>query len=272
MDISGNAIIFGAGGAIGRATAMAFARGGARGLLVADIDLEAAQSTASDIRADMNQPELRVEAVHVDATILESVEAAFKQMVDAFGRFDYCVTTVGIPVKTPMPTADALVSEFIETQNVNVTGTFLIIRTALAIMRTQEAKPNFPDAPVRGTTRGAVVALGSALSINAGPNFIQYTTSKHAVIGLIKTAALDSVNDNIRVNCVCPCWIESNMTRSLAQTIPGFEAAMPNHMPMGRIGAPEEIADAVLFLCSPRASLVTGTSLIADGGMCVSLG
>ncbi|KAI0151715.1 NAD(P)-binding protein [Xylariaceae sp. FL1272] len=272
MDISGNAIIFGAGGAIGRATAMAFAHAGARGLVVADIDLEAAKSTASDIRAEMKQPGFRVEAVHVDATSLESVEAAFTQMVDSFGRIDYCVTTVGIPVLTPKPTADAIVSEFIHTQDVNVTGTFRIIRTALATMRTQEPKPNFADAPVRGTTRGAVVALGSALSINAGPSFVQYTTSKHAVIGLVKTAALDSVKDNIRVNCVCPCWIESNMTRYLGQVIPGFEAAMPGHMPMGRVGAPEEIADAVLFLCSPRASLVTGHSLIADGGMCVSLG
>lgn len=81
-------------------------------------------------------------------------------------------------------------SEFVHTQNVNVTGTFLVLRAALAIMRTQESKPNFPgtQSRARGNTRGTVVALGSALSINAAPYFTQYTTSKHAIIGLVKTA------------------------------------------------------------------------------------
>ncbi|KAI0115991.1 NAD(P)-binding protein [Nemania sp. FL0031] len=222
--------------------------------------------------AILKQPGYRVEAVAMDVTDQESVESAFKKTVDSFGRIDYCVTSAGIPVRTPRPTADALVSEFLHTQDVNVTGTFYVLRTALAIMKTQEPKPNFSDAPHRGNTRGSVVALGSALSINAAPYFTQYTTSKHAVLGLVKTAALDSVNDNIRVNCVCPCWVESNMTKQLRQDIPQLENTMASNVPMGRLGFPEEIADAILFLCSPRASLITGASLIADGGMCISLG
>ena len=88
---------------------------------------------------------------------------------------------------------------------------------------------------------------------------------------LTYSIALDSVKDDIRVNCVCPTWVESNMTKQLKRDIPGLEDTMASDIPMGRLGAPEEIADAILFLCSPRSSLITGTSLVADGGMCVSL-
>ncbi|GAW26449.1 putative NAD -binding protein [Rosellinia necatrix] len=250
-SITGNAIIIGGGSGIGGATAVAFAQAGAAGLMIADIDLNTAESTASDIMAILKQSDYRVEAVVMDVTDQESIESAFKKTADSFGRIDYCVTSAG---------------------DVNATGTFYVRRTALATMRAQEPKPNFPDALHRGNTRGSIVALGSALSINAAPYFIQYTTSKQAVLGLVKTAALDSVNDNIRVNCVSPCWPESNMTKQLKQDIPQLENTMASNVPMGRLGFPEEIADATLFLCSPRASLVTETSLIADGGMCVSLG
>ncbi|KAI8946180.1 NAD(P)-binding protein [Xylaria longipes] len=272
MDISGNAIIFGGGGGIGRATALAFAQSGSAGLLIADINLQAAQSVASEARAASKQPGFRAEAVEVDVQLQDSVDLAFKQMVESFGRIDYCITCAGVPVRTPRPTADAIVSEFVNTQNVNVTGTFLVVRASLAIMRLQEPRPNLPDSPSRGNTRGAVVVLGSALSIGAAPCFIQYTTSKHAVLGLVKTAALDSVKDDIRVNCVCPTWVESNMTEELERDIPGIKAQMAPGIPIGRLGRPEEIADVVLFLCSPRANLITGASLIADGGMTISLG
>ncbi|KAI1439036.1 NAD(P)-binding protein [Xylaria sp. CBS 124048] len=271
MDITGNAIIFGGGGGIGRAAAVAFAEAGATGVFVADVDLKLAQATANKVVAASTQPGFRVRAVQVDVRVLESVESVYRQMVDAFGRIDYCVTCAGIPVRTPRPTADAVVSEFLDTQSVNVTGTFYVLRSALAIMRTQEAKPNLPRSPSRGKTRGAVVVLGSALSVGAAPCFTQYTTSKHAVLGMARTAALDSVKDDIRVNCVCPTWVESNMTRELERDIPGIESQMAPGIPMGRLGRPEEIADVILFLCSPRASLVTGATLVADGGMTISL-
>ncbi|KAI0189871.1 NAD(P)-binding protein [Astrocystis sublimbata] len=272
MDITGNAIIFGGGGGIGRATALAFAQAGATGLLIADLSLPRAQSVADEATAMSKQPGFRAQAVEVDVQFQESVDLAFKQMTESFGRIDYCVTCAGVPVRTPRPTADAVVSEFINTQNINVTGTFFVIRAAMAIMRDQEPRPNLPDSPSRGNTRGSIVALGSALSIGAAPFFVQYTTSKHAVLGIVKTAALDSVKNDIRVNCVCPAWVESNMTQELERDIPGIESQMAPSIPLGRLGRPEEIADVVLFLCSPRASLITGATLVADGGMTISLG
>ncbi|KAI1747018.1 NAD(P)-binding protein [Xylaria castorea] len=241
MDITGNAIIFGG------ATALAFTQSGSTGLLITDINLQAAKS-----------PGFQAEAVEVDVQLQESVDSAFKQIVESFRRIDYYVTCA---VRTPRPTADAVVSEFINAQNFNVTGTFFVIRASLAIMRLQKPRPNLPDLPSRGNTRGAVVVLGSALSIGAAPFFVQYTISKHAVLGLVKTAALDSVKDDIRVNCVCPTWVESNITKELERDIPGTGAQMGPGIPMGRLGRPKEIADVVLLLCSPRASLITGALL-----------
>ncbi|KAI0392747.1 NAD(P)-binding protein [Xylariaceae sp. FL0594] len=300
MEINGNAIIFGGGGGIGRATALAFARAGASGILIADIDQEAAESAAReallvslpegkktdtnakqetecDKKNDNDEEKVKTfvaEAVAVDVTVQASVEAAVKRAVDLFRRIDYCVITAGIAAKTPLPAAEADVAEFLRTQNVNVAGTFYCVRASLAVMRGQERLPNLPGpgAVARGHTRGAVVALGSALSLGAAPGFTQYTTSKHAVVGLVRTAALDSVKDDIRVNCICPAWVETGMTKQLGKDIPGIEGVMATGVPMGRMGRPEEIADAALFLCSPLASFITGTSLAVDGGMTVSIG
>ncbi|KAK5627659.1 hypothetical protein RRF57_003374 [Xylaria bambusicola] len=280
MDITGNAIIFGGGGGIGRATALAFTHAGAAGLLIADINLERAQSVANETTAASKQPGFHAEAVQVDVRLKDSVDSAFENMVQSFGRIDYCVTCAAVPSRTFKSTADADVSEFLNAQSVNVNGTFFVIQASLSIMRSQEPRPNFAGSPSRGNTRGSVVALGSALSIAAAPAFVQYTTSKHAVVGLVRTAvhnrltldlALDGIKDDIRVNCVCPTWVESNMTKELERDIPGIEASMAPGIPVGRVGRPEEIADTVLFLCSPRASLITGSSLVVDGGMTINL-
>ncbi|KAI1081302.1 3-alpha--hydroxysteroid dehydrogenase [Whalleya microplaca] len=173
-------------------------------------------------------------------------------------------------LKNARETSDADVAEFIRLQNVNVTGTFFVVRAVLAIMKTQELRPNYSESPERGTTRGAVVTMGSVLSLGATPYLMQYTTSKHAVLGFTKSAAIDSVKHGIRVNCVCPTWVESGMTRQVRQDIPGSDAMMVPSVPMGRLGAPEEVADAIVFLCSPRSSFVTGCPFIIDGGASIS--
>ncbi|KAI0475609.1 NAD(P)-binding protein [Xylariaceae sp. FL0804] len=272
MDISGNAMIVGGGGGIGRTTALAFAEAGAAAVVIADLSLDNAQSAAEEAKARSKQPGFRAEAVRIDVTSQESVDSAFKQMVETFERIDYCVNCAGIPVRTPRPIEHQDVAEFLQTQNVNVNGTFLVLRAVTGIMKAQDARPNFPDHAARGRTRGAVVSLGSGLSVVASPFLAQYTTSKHAVVGLARTAALDCAKSDIRVNVVCPSWVEGPMMQEMRENIEGVDGLMKSMVPMGRMAASEEIADAILFLCSPRASMMTGAVLMVDGGATANAG
>ncbi|PHH81250.1 hypothetical protein CDD82_1189 [Ophiocordyceps australis] len=137
-------------------------------------------------------------------------------------------------------------------------------------MKAQDARPitvsASGNAVQRGVCRGAIVNLGSAASYVATPGLVHYTASKHAVLGLSKNAALDNVAHGIRVNCLCPTWVDTPMVQKAMATIPDLEPMVKALVPMGRIACVEEVADAALFMCSPRSSYITGTGLIIDGG------
>ncbi|KAG9231660.1 hypothetical protein BJ875DRAFT_429301 [Amylocarpus encephaloides] len=265
MDITGAAYVIGASG-IGRSCAIAFARFGASSLTLADINTESLQSVVKECQAQATNPAFQAEAVVVDVTSAASVEAAFHHAVSAFGRIDYCVNSAGIGVKTASETADADIEEFKKMLNVNTTGTFIVTRAMSAIMKTQELRLVDSCSPGRGATRGSIVNLGSASSFVATPNMIQYTVSKHAVIGITKSAALDNAAFGIRVNSVCPSWVDTPMIRKAMDDIPGLGKKIETAVPLGRIAMAEEVADAVIFLSSPRSSYTTGCNLILDGG------
>ncbi|KAK8061158.1 hypothetical protein PG997_015379 [Apiospora hydei] len=258
------------GGGIGRSTALLFAQSNASAVVVADLNLEAAESAAAEAKRVATNPKFRAEALRVDVTIQESVDSVFEYVTTSTGRMDYCVNCAGFPVKTARQTADADVAEFFRVQDINLRGTFFVVRAACAIMRSQELLPNLAEFPERGSTRGSIVTLGSVLSLGASPYLMQYTTSKHAVLGLTKTAAIDHAADGIRVNCVCPTWVDTNMTKQVCEDVPGIEETLIPSVPLGRIAKPEEIADAIIFLSSPRASFVTGCPFIIDGGASLS--
>lgn len=150
--------------------------------------------------------------------------------------------------------------------DVNTTGMFLVTREASRAMRSQEPRPVSSESPKRGTTRGAIVNLASVMSVVAAPEVIPYTASKHAVLGLTKNAALDNVSHGIRVNCVCPSWVDTPMVQQAEEGVQGLTQFIQSVVPMGRIATPEEIADTVIFLASPRSSYVTGCGFIVDGG------
>ncbi|KAH9908543.1 NAD(P)-binding protein [Xylariomycetidae sp. FL2044] len=268
MNLHGNALVIGGASGIGQACAEAFAKDGARGVLIGDLNLDAARDVAVRCRAIAKSPDFQAEAVQIDVTSQEAVELAAGYMVKAFGSIDYCVNTAGIAILNFAEIADVELEQFKRLQDVHVNGTFLVLRTISSIMRNQPLKPVDASQPGRGASRGAIVTMGSIASFSSVHKCAQYVTAKHAIVGLTKAAALDNIKHNIRVNCVCPSFTDTPMTRGTDATFaPDARKTYLASLPMGRLATPEEIADAVLFLCSPRASWVTGTAFLADGGM-----
>ncbi|TVY83915.1 2,5-dichloro-2,5-cyclohexadiene-1,4-diol dehydrogenase [Lachnellula suecica] len=276
MDINGYALVIGGGNGIGKASALAFAKSGALGVTVADLNLEDARKVAQECTAVAANPKFSVVAQHVDVTSEVSVRETAEHAIQVFGRIDYCVNSAGVSpllfhpsmvgVQNALEISDAHVDEFQHMLDTNVTGTFLVTKLVSTVMRSQEARLNDAAMPQRGTTRGTIVNLGSASSFASSPGMAHYTTSKFAVLGLTKNAALDNAVHGIRVNCVCPSWVDTLMVRQAIENVPGLGEQIKSAVPMGRMATPEEVADAVIFMSSPRSSYVTGCRFIIDGG------
>ncbi|KAJ8066331.1 hypothetical protein OCU04_005405 [Sclerotinia nivalis] len=182
--------------------------------------------------------------------------------------------------------ADLPLSEFDNVLNVNMKGTVLCNRAVLKAMLTQEPREFQGRYAARSLGRGCIVNLGSAYSYAPTPGKTSYTTAKHAVIGITKTAgklnaldvlllmliaisliiAVDYSKQGIRVNAVCPIWVERAMTEREAQVNPHLDQIVQAVVPLKRMAQADEVADAIQFLCSPAASLITGADLIIDAG------
>ncbi|KAI1412629.1 NAD(P)-binding protein [Hypoxylon sp. FL1857] len=271
MDVSGYAFIVGGGSGIGRASALGFAKEGAAGVMVADIDVAAATAVAAECKSVASNPGFKAEAVHIDVTLEESVGLATAHASKTFGRIDYCVTCAGIGTQDAVEISEANVAEFRRFMDVNVTGTFLVTRAVSAVMKRQDPTPVSNQPPERAVTRGTIVNMGSGQSFVPGFGQTQYTTSKHAVLGLSRNAALDNVQYGIRVNCLCPSWVDTPLVERAKAGTPGLSDAINNLVPMGRVARPEEVSDAIIFLSSPRSSYVTGSDFVIDGGTILRL-
>ncbi|KAM0816450.1 hypothetical protein AB5N19_02252 [Seiridium cardinale] len=272
MDLNGAALVIGGGSGIGKACALSFAKFGIRSLVVADIQSDAAEAAAIECRAAVTTREVRVEAVSIDVTSRDSVDTVLKQVAQTLGRIDYCVHAAGVGVKIANQIAEADATEFEQMLKVNVTGAFLVMRAISAIMKSQEPIPLRSGSPERGSTRGSIVIIGSASAMVATPNMVQYTTAKHAVLGMTKNAALDNAAHGVRVNSVCPSWVDTPMVRKAMDDVPDLADMIKAAVPIGRIALADEVADAVMFFCSSMSSYATGCNMVLDGGTTLSAG
>ncbi|KAK7909181.1 hypothetical protein PG985_015059 [Apiospora marii] len=270
MDVTGYALVTGGGNGIGKACCHALAQEGASGIMVADINLDGAKETAAALKSVATHPEFRAEAVRMDVSQEDSVQSAISHTVELFGRIDYCVHSAGVPGGASDPIAAASFPDFKRLLEVNVHGTFLVTSLVSAAMESQDPRPVHEKYPERGTMRGAIVTLASIASYITLPHMVQYNTSKHAVLAITKTAAIDNVSNGIRVNCVCPTWTDAPMVQEAKKIRPGLEQHLLAGVPMGRLCRPEEVADTVLYLCSYRSSFTTGAGIVMDGGMSLS--
>lgn len=251
LDFTGKvALVTGAGNGIGRATALAFANSGAR-LVIVDRDSAGGEATAGIVRQQGG------EARFVAADVTRSAEVAgyVKAALDAYGTIDCFFNNAGIEGKWA-PTAEYDEAEFDAVLTVNVKGVFLGLRHVLPVMLARKA--------------GAIVNTASVAGLVATPGMPAYVASKHAVIGLTKTAAGEVARHGVRVNAVCPGPVDTRMIHSLeAQLDPSNPAAVGERyqagIPSGRYTTAEEIASVVLFLCSDLAGNVNGAQWVVDG-------
>jgi NAD(P)-dependent dehydrogenase (short-subunit alcohol dehydrogenase family) len=240
-------LVTGGGGGIGRASALAFARAGAR-VAVTDRDTAAGQETVQQVRA------LGAEALFVQADVCQAleVESMVAQVVAHFGRLDCAFNNAGIE-EEHLRLADCAEETFDRIMAVNVKGVWLCMKYQLAQMLVQGG--------------GSIVNTASVAGLVGAPKMAAYSASKHAVIGLTKSAAVEYGRKNIRVNAVCPGVIRTVMFERAVQADPklGFSVALLH--PVGRIGEAQEVAAVVLWLSSDAASFVTGHAHTVDGGL-----
>jgi NAD(P)-dependent dehydrogenase (short-subunit alcohol dehydrogenase family) len=243
-----SALITGGGGGIGRATALAFAREGAR-VAVADLMAEAARETVALVNATGGQAISLSGDMSRDADVRAMIEA----VVGAHGRLDCAFNNAGIAGwqvdAAGKKTAEWSEEAFDRMIAVNLKGVWLCMRHELPQMQTQGG--------------GAIVNTASIAGLTGLPSSSAYVAAKHGVIGLTKTAAIEYAEANIRVNAVCPGYIRTRMTEPSMQL---RGEAILAHTPFKRMGNPEEIDEMVVWLCSERASYVSGAAYNVDGG------
>jgi NAD(P)-dependent dehydrogenase (short-subunit alcohol dehydrogenase family) len=234
------ALVTGASSGIGKATLLALVREGYDVLI-----------------ADIVEPEDRADChfVHCDISKESAVADLFAEILSKFGRLDAAFNNAGVLGELG-PTGDCSAGNFDRVIATNVRGTFLCLREELRIMAKQ-------------ASGGAIVNCSSVAGLVGLAGAPAYVASKHAVAGLTKTAALEYAGANIRVNAVCPGPVDTRMLGDLMAAMPGGRDGLLAMEPVGRLGTPDEIAAAVVWLFSSAASFVTGQAIAVDGGWTV---
>jgi NAD(P)-dependent dehydrogenase (short-subunit alcohol dehydrogenase family) len=242
------ALVTGGGSGIGRATALAFARAGAR-VVVSDVNTAGGNDTVRQIEAVEGEARF----VGADVGDERQVEQLVERCIEAYGRLDYAHNNAGIGAP-PAPLQEVDQATFERVLAINVVGVWLCLKYEARLMLRQGS--------------GAIVNTASLAGLIGFPHNVSYSASKHAVIGITRTAALEYAHAGIRVNAVCPAFVHTPMVEGLISSgDPRYSLERLAHMqPMGRLGTPDEVADAVVWLCSDAAAFITGIALPIDGG------
>ena len=242
------ALVTGGGSGIGRASALAFIREGAK-VVLADVNTSGGEETLDRIKG------MGGEAIFVraDVSSAAAVEAMVSRTVESYGRVDCAFNNAGISVPMRGPMHEFPEEMWDRVVNINMKGVWLCMKYEIPRMLQ--------------TGGGTIVNTASIMGLVGSPTGnMAYNASKHAVVGMTKTAALEYAQSGIRVNAVCPGYILTPLVEQGILSDPGQEEKIIGRHPMGRLGKPEEIAESVVWLCSDAASFVTGHTMTVDGG------
>ena len=239
------ALVTGAASGIGKAVSMALSAEGAT-VILADRDLQAAESLKAELAAEGRT----AYAVQVDVGQTESIAAMFRWIEEKFNRLDYCIPCAGVISKTKLLDMD--IEEWNRVLSINLTGTFLCIQGAYKLMLPQKY--------------GSIVAIASDTAKRGGGRIgtSAYGASKGGVLALVKSIAREMAGSGVRINTICPGPADTAMHHTLHD---GQREQVAASIPLGRFAKPEEIANAIIFLCSDAASYFYGESMNVDGGV-----
>jgi NAD(P)-dependent dehydrogenase (short-subunit alcohol dehydrogenase family) len=242
------AIVTGAGSGIGLAGARAMAREGAQ-VVVADLSPERSEAAAEAIRAEGFHAEARPTDVSDDDALKHLVEAT----VSAHGRLDILHSHAGVQIEGTLEAVDPAGMD--ASWRLNVRAHFMAARLAMPQMRAQGS--------------GSIIVTSSNSGVFYDHEMIAYTTSKHAVIAMVRQVAVDYGRHGVRINALCPGWVDTPFNDPFIRQMGGrkaIEAYVRDKIPLGRWASPDEIAEAILFLASDRSAFMTGHALVIDGG------
>jgi NAD(P)-dependent dehydrogenase (short-subunit alcohol dehydrogenase family) len=243
-------LVTGALSGIGRATAIAFAREGAR-IVVSGRRREEGEKLCGQLRAGGTE----IEYFGADVRQEDDVRSLVEFTVERFGDLDVAVNSAGSE-GAPGSLVDQSAENYLATFETNILGTVLAVKHELAAMQARK--------------RGSIVNLSSTMGHKAAAGMSLYVASKHAVEGLTKAAALEAAAFGVRINAIAPGATDTDMLTRLTRDDPGRLAALVSAAPLGRLATPDEIAEAILFLASDKASFITGQVLSVDGGKSAS--
>jgi len=245
------ALITGGGSGIGRACAEMFAREGAR-VAVSDISLERAQATTQSVTSQGGE----AIAISGDVSVGDDAQNMVSATVEKFGKLDVLVNSAGVSARNAMHKGSSAEEVWDKVIDVNLKGTYMVSWHAV------------PEMAKSGG--GSIINLSSIMGlvgypVGMGGGFNPYNPSKGGVLQFTRNLAIDSASKNVRVNCICPGYVETNLTSALTKDAEALSRLETLH-PIGRLGQPEEIAYAALYLASDESGFVTGTPLVVDGG------
>ena len=240
-------LVTGGSSGIGKACALAFSRAGAIVTIVADINEEGLSQTVSEMEGEGL-------SIRLDVSKPDQVQHLIEKVVEKYGRIDCAVNNAGIE-GTLASTMDCSEENWDRVLEINLKGIWLCMKYEIPQMLKQGG--------------GSIVNMSSVLGLVGSPGYPAYVASKHGVVGLTKTAALEFAQAGIRINAVCPGAVRTPLMNRMINDNPGVisEEFLASLEPIGRVASPEEVAEAVLWLSSPKASYATGLALPLDGGL-----